>query len=944
MSLTTGPRRSSDRLPRPQAPGNRGAEIRLGLLGLLGILVLEVGIPFALVRFVGYPLPRSAPSRDWLTQSVSATLIIKILACIVWLVWAHFTVCVLSEWRALRRGRLPGSVPFGGGSQVLARRLVAAALLLAGAATTFGNLGPAGGGHAAAPATRPVAAQSAQSAQSAPSAGARPADKVSATARGAEPRATESGSTRGTHADKYYVVQPPHGRHYDCLWDIAQRTLGDPLRYKEIFALNKDRVQADGSRLVDANLIRPGWELRLPADATGPGVRVSHASAPARPAASTEHSAGSAATAAPARGSAADSALAPTAHGAGAGQHSAAGLASTDGSGTSMDTTLLGGGLMLAGIALALAARRGPYGERAAEEEALTLAADLGLAASLDRALRNLAAARREQGRALPFPVVAWASAEQISLNLAGGDTADPPAPWLADVDRRSWTCRLADVVDHRDLARTAAPFPGLISVGRADDYEVFVDFEQAPGLVSLGGDVDRCRDLATGLAVQAVTSAWSDGALATLVGFADGAELAALDRGITAVDRLDGVLDRLEQEQDRVRRLQRELGVDGVLNGRLARRSALWRPQLIVLSGQPNPDEVQRLQALVSGGRSPFVVIVVGDTQAARWRFVLDATGRIDLGVLGASARAHRLGRESIPALAEMLAAADRQRRDQDQAMSTVTPHQAAAVTSASTAPIGSARRALDAPASATVWLLGPVTVTAPGPIAPPRRELATEIAIALALHPDGMHEAVLRASIWPRGVGDDVFDATMADVVAWLGTGRDGRPCLERIDGAWRVSPAVRVDLDDLRQIAAAAAGPDELKTLLHGIDLFRGPAFSATPPRRYHWLAFSRAAREARVLVTAVTRRAAALLAEAGRAAEAEDVLRRGLQVVPGAEPIWRDLLNLVVPRGPEPTAAVADQMYTALAGLRIWPAPETDALVEQLVPGYTPSQSA
>ncbi len=941
MSLATGPRRSGDRLPRPQTETHRGAEIRLGLLGLLGILVLEVGIPFALVRFVGYPLPRSAPSRDWLTQSVSATLIINILACVVWLVWAHFTVCLLSEWRALRRGRLPGTVPFGGGNQLLARRLVAAALLLAGAATTFTNLAGTGGGHTATSTTGHAAAN-----RAAPGTGATVA---------AQPDRSAGHGARAEHtktADKYYVVRPPRGRHYDCLWDIAERTLGNPLRYKEIFALNKDRVQADGSRLVDANLIRPGWELRLPSDASGPGVHLSHASAPIPPAVHPDQSAG---RGGPGTAAGAEHVAAPaTASGTHAGSsaaarpHTALGEAGTGGTGSTLDTTLLGGGLMLAGLALALAARRGPFGERGAEEEALTLAADLGLAAALDRALRNLAAARREQRRSLPFPVVAWASAEQVSLNLAGGDSAEPPAPWVADAERRSWTCRLADIVDHRDLAATAAPFPGLIPVGRADDYEVFVDFEQAPGLVSLGGEVDRCRDLATGLAVQAVTSAWSDGAQATLVGFADGTELAALDPAITAVDRLDGVLDRLEQDQDRVRQLQRELGVDGVLTGRLGRRSTLWRPHLIVLSGQPNADEVQRLQALVSSGRSSFVVIVVGDTQVARWRFVLDATGRIDLGVLGATARAHRLGRESIPLLAEMLAAADRQRRDQDQTMATLSPHQAAGVADAAApapgAPGAAPRRTLDAPASATVWLLGPVTVTAPGPIAPPRRELATEIAVALALHPDGVHEAVLRASIWPRGVSDDVYDATMHDVVAWLGTGRDGRPCLDRIDGTWRTSTAVRVDCDDLRQIASAALGPDELKTLLRGVELFRGAAFSATPVRRYHWLAFGRAAREARVLATAVTRRAATLLVARGRSGEAEDVLRRGLEVVPGAEPLWRDLLNLVAPRGPEPAGALADEMYAVLAGQRIWPAPETDALVEQLIPGYAPSQSA
>src|SRR3954452_1572113 len=120
MAVGTRPsiQRDAARLPRvPGGPVNRGREIRIGLLGVLGILVLVVGIPVALVVLVGYPLPRSAPTRDWLTTSITATLIIKILACVVWIVWAHFTACIIAEWRAVRRGRLPGGLPLRGGRQ-----------------------------------------------------------------------------------------------------------------------------------------------------------------------------------------------------------------------------------------------------------------------------------------------------------------------------------------------------------------------------------------------------------------------------------------------------------------------------------------------------------------------------------------------------------------------------------------------------------------------------------------------------------------------------------------------------------------------------------------------------------------------------------------------------------------------------------------------------------
>ena len=91
------------------------------------------------------------------------------------------------------------------------------------------------------------------------------------------------------------MVQPPEGRFHESLWEIAQNHLGDGRRYREIFELNKDRVQPDGTKLTIASLIRPGWMLRMPRDAYGPGIEAvtpklaselgldSHASRPAAP-------------------------------------------------------------------------------------------------------------------------------------------------------------------------------------------------------------------------------------------------------------------------------------------------------------------------------------------------------------------------------------------------------------------------------------------------------------------------------------------------------------------------------------------------------------------------------------------------------------------------------------------------------------------------------------
>jgi nucleoid-associated protein YgaU len=61
-----------------------------------------------------------------------------------------------------------------------------------------------------------------------------------------------------------YVVQPG-----DNLWDLAAAHLGSPLRWYELYNLNRDRAEPGGGSLVNPNLIHPGWTLVFPAGATG---------------------------------------------------------------------------------------------------------------------------------------------------------------------------------------------------------------------------------------------------------------------------------------------------------------------------------------------------------------------------------------------------------------------------------------------------------------------------------------------------------------------------------------------------------------------------------------------------------------------------------------------------------------------------------------------------
>ncbi|WP_433274023.1 LysM peptidoglycan-binding domain-containing protein [Pseudonocardia xinjiangensis] len=59
-----------------------------------------------------------------------------------------------------------------------------------------------------------------------------------------------------------HIVKPR-----DTLWRIAETSLGDPLRWREIYDLNVGRIQPDGGRLTEASVLVVGWQLTLPDNA-----------------------------------------------------------------------------------------------------------------------------------------------------------------------------------------------------------------------------------------------------------------------------------------------------------------------------------------------------------------------------------------------------------------------------------------------------------------------------------------------------------------------------------------------------------------------------------------------------------------------------------------------------------------------------------------------------
>jgi hypothetical protein len=671
---------------RPKPPG--------GLLRAVGaalvLVVLLIGVPLALGVIVGWPLPRSIPTIDALRAALAQQLpwesVVNAIVCLAWLAWAQLVVCVAVEARAALtepgRGRLTAPrIPLAGLNQALARNLIAAVLVVttssgswttpAAASAGLTPAAAAAGVRATEPARVPATVDPV-----APSPAAMPGDVP-----------TVDGTTAGTVAAlKPYVVRPPEGASFDCLWNIAERHLGDGLRYDEIFALNRGRTQPDGTTLRDEDLIRPGWILLLPADAVGladarfvpapppaapPPVVVTELAPPPVPAP---------VPAPPVPPARAPETTGPTAipsptqapSGAVGEQPSVYGPSGIGGIGDLVDirASLAGGGLLAAGLLLALARLRRrqqrsrrtgrrirlPGPDLAPVEVALRVAAEPDDLAFLDRGLRTLGLMLDSWDRPLPSVVGARLTEERLELLLAAS-VPDVPTPFVAAEDDRVWALtRDAALPDGETMSGLLCPLPALVPIGRDDRGLILLDLE-AVGVTSLVGAAEDIAPVMAWIVTELALASWPDYLHVTLVGFGD--RLASIDP-----ERVDvvGALD-----ETRVRAMAAQVAAatvggtaladDPVLRSRITSGDdEAWMPEVLVLSSAPDGSLNRVLNAMPAARRSALAVLVAGTCPQARLELHVRPDHTIEVPSLGLTLRANRLQDETATLVQALL------------------------------------------------------------------------------------------------------------------------------------------------------------------------------------------------------------------------------------------------------------------------------------------------
>ncbi|MCZ7532607.1 MAG: LysM peptidoglycan-binding domain-containing protein [Acidimicrobiia bacterium] len=216
---------------------------------LIAALVLVLVIPAGLVAFVGWPLPTTIPSIDRielaLRSGIDPQVLINTLAVIVWIVWFQIVIALTTETVAAIRGGTARRLPVVPGLQPAVAQLVAAVTL---AVATLGPLRVAPA--VASPLPDAISVTHTLQASPAPGQGQTAHDALA--------------QHREIHTDlPTYRVQ----RH-DTLWSIAESTLDDPRRWREIRDLNNGRTMTDGHDFtMETDRLSPGWLILLPSDA-----------------------------------------------------------------------------------------------------------------------------------------------------------------------------------------------------------------------------------------------------------------------------------------------------------------------------------------------------------------------------------------------------------------------------------------------------------------------------------------------------------------------------------------------------------------------------------------------------------------------------------------------------------------------------------------------------
>lgn len=659
----------------------------------------------------------------------------------------------------------------------------------------------------------------------------------------------------------------------DTLSSIAERHLGDPDRWTEVWDANADRQMPDGRRFDDPNLIVPGWRLQVPtpdgdldggvADSVlesvpAPTPTLDRAPASAEIEPETEPAASAPAISTPTSASPVgavpsdlDVPAAPprqvttTLHPAAApatavldgdaGGDVAADHSIWTSAQRSVWPNVVAGSLLATGLAVTVGRLRNrrlsqlaagsripdPSDRVAGTEHAIRTQAERSRIDTLSVLLRSFTPHAAHHQRPPAVRAVQLGS-ERIEVLLARPEPLTPRG-WTTIDGGQSWTHRFDEPVDeHRQLLT-----PALVTIGaRADQHpdEVLLDLETA-GSLSIVGDRAAAIGLARSIVLELATYPLGVSMDVSLIGI-DFAATEHCDRvwSDTSIDRAIVVARRRIASRDvsgqTVMAARAQLDEDDGTND----------PHVFVIDASSlGSDDRTRLDELVElcAESCGAAVVVIGDRNTTE-RIVVDGAGAaqwsgVDLRAPGISDTAA----EEVAVLLDQVSNAEPEVVVADDFMTGLLR----------------ADEACDAEQESYTPPQHDVLIQLMGEPRVHGIELSAEQTELLALlaclrHRTEIHMGLVHDSIAPDRARKTI-ENRMSKLRGVLGVGSDGHDLLpEAAPGRggrshYLVSPLVLTDIDLLEHRYFASqdlSSGDALNVLRDGLDLMRGPLFRA------------------------------------------------------------------------------------------------------------------
>jgi DNA-binding SARP family transcriptional activator len=861
-----------------------------GLSALIFLAALVAGIPWALWHFVGWPLPHHVPtaaqvSRALNHQGIPDQALVDALAVVVWITWATLVASIAVEIPAALSGHHAPRLPLAGVFQPVTGRLVAAVIVACLSLAPRPDHPVPGGASAGRPLVgrRPVATL--VLADATLTARTDPVTAAVATTAAAQPPASTAPQP-ATTSDTYVVQRG------DTLWGIAQRELGDPLRWSEIYQLNEGRPQPGGVTLSDPHWIDPGWTLVLPATATPSSPTPSTAAPPSEPA--------------PTPPATTPTTTVPTAstHPASVPAHHTT-TSRTEPAG---EPVRLPSGSVVAG----------------------SFAAGVLATVAIGRLRRRHAYRYRppEPGRDLtPVPI------RPTLHHLAHTDRADDEADVAADHD----TVPVFPVAD--DQRRLD---PGWLEIGTRAGAPVTVEVTDLSGVAMTGAVVDDvARALVAGLLVRAVPGATE---ILQTGGLADRLLPGVLDeRSLRRCDSTDDMARTVEAERvARTRRLDSVDAADATSFRHDNPENPL--PLLLVLLDSVPAESHGRWSALLADApRLGITVLFLDDSPLATTRIELDANGTVTALDSHSATRTidgaalYRLRPDEAAELLGAVNDANREPDDDDpdwaEPQGSITPlhNDDAAPQTADGPDAGGWPGPPDLTDSEdrpiVVELLGPFHITVHGQaISSGLRGRARALFAWYLLRPEGatIDEAV--DALWPNTEPEQVrrqFWRPFGDLRTRLrSTGDNSLEVLEKIGEHYRPHPGeITCDLWRFQAAlgdAARAVDDDTARVALRrAVEAYRGDLLSGVG---YSWVEPIRQDLHRRALDAQL--RLAELDDRAGHPELAVAVLERAIDLDRYAEEPYRRLMSLHAAHGrPDAVTATWQLLRSRLADLDV-----------------------